>query len=65
MQISWSDLNRPASAGQYPWRGAMVQVDSKHIKLWQEHPDAKFTLVPVNSMAGPKRFLLGTAQYDD
>lgn len=65
MQITWKDLGKPDIPGQYPWRDGIVQVHVKDIEVWRDHPEAKFTLIPFQATTGPKRYLLGAADYDD
>jgi hypothetical protein len=65
MQISWDELGRPEQPGQIRWRDGLVQVEAKHIQLWREHPEARFTVAPIQTMDEPRRYLLASVNYTD
>jgi hypothetical protein len=65
MQISWDDLHRPTTPGDYAFLDGIITVTNDDIEIWKAHPDATFKLVPFNAMTGRKCYLLGMADYQD
>lgn len=65
MQINWEDLSCPDVPGDYRFLDGIVTVTVKEIEIWEEHPEATFQLIPFQATTGPKRYLLGTADWED
>ena len=45
--ITWQDLGRPEQPGNYQFADGMVSVRADDIAVWQQHPDAMFTVVAL------------------
>jgi hypothetical protein len=47
MQIRWSDVGYTEQAGDYEVRDQIMQVDSRNIDIWKQHPTAVFDVAWV------------------
>jgi hypothetical protein len=45
MLISWRDVGHTKKRGDWTVNGQTVQVDVKHIEVWEAHPTAVFNTV--------------------
>lgn len=61
LKVRWSDIGKSETAGEYPFRQALLKVGERQIAIWQEHPDAVFTVVePDRPISGRYFYVLGT-----
>lgn len=65
MKIRWEDIGRVEKPGDYPFRGGILTVRLREIAIWKEHPDAIYNVVEFTPLSGPKRYALGTCEYED
>jgi hypothetical protein len=59
MKASWKDINYPAEAGKYHFRDGELLVEHRHIEIWNEHPNALFTVKAVRSYSDVQYVLGG------
>lgn len=61
--ITRSDLGDPTEAGEYPFEGMTVSVDTQHLKEWAESPDASFRTI-LCTRAGQDHVRLALGSLD-
>jgi len=64
VKVTWQDVNETEQPGLYPIGEVWVQVQSKHIAVWRQHPSAVFTCAAYRS-SGRTRYALGSWSVDN
>ena len=59
-KITWQRAGRVTAPGRYMFRFGWLTVAAEDLAIWQQFPDATFTLVQMPSRSGgPDEFRLG------
>ncbi len=59
MALRWRDVGYLAAAGRVPWADGDVEIEPRHIAIWQKHPEAVFTVVVGSVFNSRKVYILG------
>ena len=46
--VTWQDVGNPKEPGNYQFTNGMIRVRADEIVIWQQHPDAMFTVVALS-----------------
>jgi hypothetical protein len=59
-KITWQRAGRVAEPGRYMFRFGWLTVAAEDLAVWEQFPDAMFTLIPMPAHAdGTEEFRLG------
>lgn len=58
-KITWQRAGRVTAPGRYMFRFGWLTVAAEDLAIWEQFPDATFTLVQIPSRSGDEEFRLG------
>ncbi len=58
MALSWKDVDYLQTPGRVPWADGQVEIEPRHIAIWQQHPKAIFTVVVGSVVRSRKLYIL-------
>jgi hypothetical protein len=64
-KISWHEIGMATEPGQYRYRFGFVIVSARDIAIWQQYPDAVFSVIEPSVYAEQRIFKLGTFELRD
>jgi len=64
-KITWREIGMATEPGQYRYRFGVVIVTARDIAIWQQFPDAAFTVIEPSVYAEERIFKLGTVELRD
>ena len=59
MKVNWARVGKVTEPGRYMMRFGYVIVTANDLAIWQKHPQAEFTLVPMLSTGADEEYRLG------
>ena len=63
--ISRRDVGTPTEPGEYPFGGAKVRVESRHLAVWSTSPEARFNAILCTRLGdSDRRYALGQPIID-
>ena len=65
MKISWSDVSRIETPGDYRTSAGTLRIKQKDIDIWREHPEAVFEVITHGALASATVLFLGTYELPD
>lgn len=64
-KITWGEIGMAKEPGQYRYRFGFVTVTAHDIAIWQQYPNAVFTVIEPSVYAELRIFKLGTFELRD
>jgi hypothetical protein len=64
-KITWGEIGMATEPGEYRYRFGIVIVTARDIAIWQQFPDAAFTVIEPSVYAEQRIFKLGTVELRD
>jgi hypothetical protein len=58
-KITWQQAGRVSEPGRYMFRFGWLTVTAEDLAVWQQYPNAAFTLVQIPAAAAGDEFHLG------
>ena len=58
-KVDWAQVGKVTEPGRYMFRFGFVIVTAEDIAVWQRHPEASFTLVPMFAAGPQEEYRLG------
>lgn len=59
-KITWGEIGMATEPGEYRYRFGLVVVTARDIAIWQQYPNAVFTVIEPSVYAEERVFKLGT-----
>ena len=59
MKVNWAQVGKVTEPGRYMFRFGFVIVTADDLAIWQQYPEAAFTLVPMFSPGPQEEYKLG------
>ncbi|WP_375412638.1 hypothetical protein [uncultured Bradyrhizobium sp.] len=58
-KVSWAQVGRAAEPGRYLFTFGWLTITAEDLAVWEQHPDAAFTLVMQNPAEAVGEYRLG------
>ncbi|MCW5703180.1 MAG: hypothetical protein AB7I42_08970 [Bradyrhizobium sp.] len=58
-KVNWAQIGKVTEPGRYMFRFGYVIVSAEDLAIWQKHPEATFTLLPMFSAGPQEEYKLG------
>ena len=59
-KITWAQVGRVTEPGRYMFRFGRLTISAEDLAVWEQHPNAEFTLVRTTTTDIGDEFRLGT-----
>jgi hypothetical protein len=59
MKVNWAQVGKVTEPGRYMFRFGYVIVTADDLAIWQQYPEAAFTLLPMFSPGPQEEYKLG------
>jgi hypothetical protein len=59
MKVTWAQVGKVTEPGRYMFRFGFVIVTADDLAVWQQYPEAAFTLIPMLSSGEQEEYKLG------
>ena len=58
-KVNWAQVGKVTEPGRYMFRFGLVIVSQDDLAIWQQYPEAAFTLIPMFSSGPQEEYKLG------
>jgi hypothetical protein len=59
-KVTWAQVGRVTEPGRYMFRFGWLTISAEDLAVWEQHPNAAFTLVRTSTTDIGDEFRLGT-----
>jgi hypothetical protein len=59
-KVTWAQVGRVTEPGRYMFRFGWLTISAEDLAVWEQHPNAAFTLVRTTTTDIADEFRLGT-----